>query len=81
MEIRHEALVAFYKKDGENEGMGSMPMDFPTLASDVSLVGVEVGDKVAFDFDVDWATKDIWVVTRLAKLPKETPLSFERATK
>jgi Copper binding periplasmic protein CusF len=75
--IHHEPLVAFYSKDGTNVGMKAMVMDFPSIAPDVSLEGLAVGDVVVFDFVVDWKSRDVWTVTRLAKLPKDTPLNFQ----
>lgn len=77
LRIQHEALKAFYNREGGNVGMRTMTMDFPALAPDVSLVGVSVGNKVVFDFEVDWDSRDVWVVTRLVLLPAGTTLNFD----
>lgn len=74
--IHHEALTAFYNREGKNVGMQVMVMDFPSIAAGVSLDGLKVGDVVVFDFDVDWASKDVWTVTRLKRLPHDTPLDL-----
>lgn len=76
MAIHHEALADFHSRDGSNTGMPTMEMDFPSIAPGVPLEGLAVGDTVVFDFDVDWKSRDIWTVTRLAKLPSGTPLNF-----
>jgi hypothetical protein len=74
--IHHEALPEFHNQDGANVGMVSMEMDFPSIAPGVSLEGLATGDIVVFDFEVDWKSRDVWTVTRLAKLPQETKLNF-----
>ena len=74
--IHHEALTAFYARDGSNVGMKEMVMDFPTIAPGVSLEGLALDDVVVFDFDVAWASRDVWTVTRIKRLPKDTPLAL-----
>jgi len=78
--IHHEALTAFYNREGKDVGMGVMVMDFPSIAPGVSLEGLAVGDAVVFDFDVDWSSQDVWTVTRLKRLPNDTPLDLTPKT-
>jgi len=79
--IYHEALTAFYNRDGKDVGMDVMVMDFPSIAPGVSLEGLVAGDVVVFDFDVDWSSQDVWTVTRLKRLPSNTPLELLPKTK
>lgn len=82
--IHHEQIRDFKTKDGAVNvtangiaGMRSMTMPFP-LGEGVSLDGYSVGDKVEFDFVVNWGggASPAWAVTRLSKLPAETELDF-----
>lgn len=77
--IHHEAMATFYSHKGENVTMKEMVMDFPAVAADVSLQGLAEGDAVVFDFDVDWSSKDVYVVTRLKRLPNDTGLNLTTA--
>lgn len=84
--IRHEQIPEFKTSDGVVNinskgisGMASMTMPFP-LAEGVSLDGFAVGDKVEFEFVVNWGgNRPAWEVTKLTKLPAETELNFENA--
>ena len=75
LQIRHEALPEFRSIDGEVVGMKSMTMPFPVDPS--MLEGVEVGDRVSFDFEVSWTGSPPMKVTRLEVLPPDTVLGFE----
>ena len=55
--------------------MKSMAMPFPVDPS--MLEGVEVGDRVSFDFEVSWTGSPPMKVTRLEVLPPDTVLGFE----
>ena len=57
--------------------MASMTMPFP-LGDGINLDGYAVGDKVSFDFVVNWeSSSPAWQVTNLEKLPADTELNFE----
>ncbi len=84
LKIHHEQIEEFKTKDGTVNvsaagvrGMGSMTMPFPT-AADLSLEGLSVGDKIEFDFAVNWGgtTGASWEVTRIEKLPADTEIDF-----
>lgn len=76
--IRHEAIDDFESMDGEVVGMSSMSMPFP-VGSEVSLDGVEVGDKVSFTLEVDWDGDPAYQVTSLEALPADTELDYRKA--
>lgn len=76
--IRHEAIDDFVSFEGEVVGMSSMSMPFP-VADDVSLEGVEVGDKVEFTLLVDWEGDPAYQVVRLEELPADTELEYRKA--
>lgn len=83
LEIRHEQIPEFKNKDGEISvnskgvaGMASMTMPFP-LDEGVSIEGFEIGDKVEFDFLVNWGgTGPAWKVTRIEKIDPTEQLDF-----
>lgn len=86
LQIHHEQIPEFKTSEGVVNitadgiaGMRSMTMPFP-LAQGVSLDGFAVGDKVEFEFVVNWGgNRPAWEVTKLTKLPAETELNFENA--
>jgi len=87
LEIRHEHIPDFKTAEGEINvnaqgipGMRSMKMPFP-VGEDASLEGIEVGDKVEFDFTVNWGgdTGPAWKVTRIERLDASTVIDFENA--
>ncbi|MCA9274891.1 MAG: copper-binding protein [Phycisphaerales bacterium] len=86
LQIHHEQIPEFKTSEGVVNitadgiaGMRSMTMPFP-LAEGVSLDGFAVGDKVEFEFVVNWGgNRPAWEVTKLTKLPAETELNFENA--
>lgn len=84
LKIRHEQIRDFKTKDGTISvtpegiaGMRSMTMPFP-LGEDVSLDGYSVGDKVEFDFTVNWGggSAPAWFITRIEKLPADTEIDY-----
>ncbi len=78
--IHHQAVAAFKDRDGHASQMESMQMIFgfapPLSAASASL---HVGDKIAFDFQVRWSESPALVVTKLTKLPADTPLLLKDA--
>jgi hypothetical protein len=83
LEIRHEHIPDYKKRDGEVyvnakgvRGMVSMTMGFP-VAEGVSLEGIAPGDKVRFVFVTTWGESyPSYEVTEIEKLPPETELNF-----
>ncbi len=83
LQIHHEQIREFKTKDGTVNintkgiaGMMSMEMPFP-LGEGVSLDGFGVGDKVEFDFVVNWGeNRPAWEITRIEKLPDDTEIDF-----
>lgn len=75
--IRHEAIHDFVDSFGEQVGMNSMTMPFERQPG-VDLSGLKPGDKVALVWVVDWGKNDARI-TRIEKLPADTPLVFGKA--
>jgi hypothetical protein len=75
LNIRHEAIPEFERKDG-TLGMSAMTMAFP-LGAGITLDGFAPGDKVEFVFEVNWGGIPTYYITRIDRLPPETPLSFD----
>ena len=74
--IHHEAIPTFVNMDGEVQGMGSMAMPFPV--SETALPDdLQVGDKVSFEFEVNWTGSPPMRLLALEKLAPDTLLSFE----
>ena len=74
--IHHEAIPSFVNIDGEVQGMDSMAMPFPV--DEAALPGdLQVGDKVSFEFEVNWTGSPPMRLLSLEKLPPETLLAFE----
>jgi hypothetical protein len=73
LSIHHEAIPHFKDRDGHDSSMASMTMIFG-LAPGVSPTSLHVGDKIEFDFDLRWSTSPALLLTKLAKLPADTPL-------
>jgi Cu/Ag efflux protein CusF len=63
--IHHEEIPDFVGKSG-SKGMKEMSMPFP-LGAGVSLDGLSVGDKVRFDFSVDWSKSPAYWITSIAR--------------
>jgi Cu/Ag efflux protein CusF len=79
LSIRHEAIPDFKDKSGAPVGMSSMVMPFP-VAKDVSLAGLEPGDKIRFTFLMDWE-RNAFVIESLEELPRETALELGGGTR
>ena len=75
--IHHEAIPEFVGIDGQAEPMESMSMPFP-VADPALAQGIAAGDRIDFTFRVDWEGKRPLEVTRVAKLPADARLSFEK---
>lgn len=75
--IRHEAIPDFVEMNGETSRMGAMSMPFPIDDSKL-LEGLEPGDKVTFEFAVDWEGSPPLRLLKLSKLPAETILELDR---
>jgi hypothetical protein len=84
LKIRHEQIRDFKTKDGTVSvtadgiaGMRSMTMPFP-LGQGMNLDGFNVGDKVEFDFTVNWGggSAPAWYVTRIGKIAADTELDY-----
>jgi Cu/Ag efflux protein CusF len=73
--VHHEAISDFVGLSGDVEPMAAMTMAFP-VASEVSLEGLAPGDKIVFDFEVDWSAPTPAQITALDKIPPDTELSF-----
>lgn len=73
LRIRHEPIADFRNAAGDVVGMRAMVMEFP-VAAGVSLDGLDVGDKVAFSFEVRWSETGVpdWQLTSIRRLPAET---------
>jgi Cu/Ag efflux protein CusF len=77
LSIHHEALANFADRDNRRTTMESMTMIFgldPRIAADL-----QVGDKVAFEFDVRWSKRPVLSITKLSKLPGSTALVLSAA--
>ena len=75
--VFHEAVAEFVDRKGERSGMDSMAMPF-AVAEEVSLDGIEKGDKVAIAFELRWQGAPTLLVTELRELPPETELLLGR---
>jgi Copper binding periplasmic protein CusF len=80
--IHHVQIPTFKKDDGTIAmtpdgipGMKSMTMEFP-LAEGVSVEGFAVGDKVMFDFAVNWGGRVAWEMTKIEKIDSATEIDF-----
>ncbi|MFQ5670164.1 MAG: copper-binding protein [Acidobacteriota bacterium] len=76
--MHHEPIDNFKGIDGQVWGMDSMTMPF-TVSEDLSLEEIQVGDKVEFTLQVDWAGSPPQEVTRIHKLPADVKLVFRKA--
>ena len=75
--VFHEALPEFVDRKGELSGMDSMAMPF-AVSEEVSLDGVEKGDKVELAFEVRWKGAPTLVITELRELAPDTELKLGR---
>lgn len=82
--LHHEAIDQFVDGSGKVVGMSSMVMGF-ALDQTVSTAGLAVGDIVQIEFAVWWKGAPPlrypdYKVTKLTKLPADTPLEFRAAS-
>ncbi|MDF1810392.1 MAG: copper-binding protein [Phycisphaerales bacterium] len=83
LKIRHQQIPNFKTKDGTINinskgiaGMASMTMPFP-LAQDLPFNDFAIGDKVSFDFQVNWSgTGPAWEVTRIEKIDQSIEIDY-----
>jgi hypothetical protein len=82
MRIHHEHISTFRTKDGDISiaadgvpGMKSMVMPFP-VPEDLDVSSLSAGDKIAFDFVVQWGGAPPWQITAFEKLDPETEIDF-----
>lgn len=77
--VHHETVPNFLESDGTMGSMDSMIMSFfvedPAIFRDL-----RIGDKVAFNLQVDWNSDRIAWVTGVRKLPPDTELNLAPAT-
>ncbi len=74
--IRHEAIEGFIGITGEPEPMDAMTMRF-SVADGVDISSLAVGDRIAFELEVDWSADDRAHVIALEPLPPDTELDFQ----
>lgn len=90
LKIHHEHIPDFIGANGKvyvNKhgvpGMAAMVMPFPEIAEGVSLEGLEQGDKIAFEFKVNWVDtpgggrSPRWLVSAIEPLPADAEISYE----
>jgi hypothetical protein len=83
LKIHHEQIPDFKTVDGTISvtsngiaGMRSMTMPFP-LSTGLSIEGYSVGDKVEFEFVVNWGNdRPAWEITSIEKLPADTVIDY-----
>jgi hypothetical protein len=76
VQILHEAIPTFKDASGEVRGMDSMEMPF-SLDKAINANDLAVGDKIVFQFETRFGQKPTLVVTTIAKMPPETPLTVK----
>lgn len=76
LEVHHEAIPDFVDYRGERVGMMPMVMPFGVDRA-LSLDELAVGDKLELTIVVDWDDKPAATVTRIRRLPGDTPLRLE----
>lgn len=86
LRIHHEHIPTFRTKEGEINvtadgvpGMKSMVMPFP-VAEGLDVSSLQVGDKVRFDFTVQWGGTPPWQITAFEVLDPETEIDFSNKT-
>jgi Cu/Ag efflux protein CusF len=72
--IHHEPIPGFVDMSGKVVGMESMTMGF-LPAKSLSLAAIKPGDKVEFEFSVDWSNNRNHI-TKITVLPADTKLNF-----
>lgn len=74
--IQHEAIAEFRDANGKVVGMESMAMPFPIEPS-MPWQALQVGDKIAFTFEVQWQEGHPLRMTEWQVLDADTRLGFE----
>ncbi len=77
--IRHERIPDFKGAGGDVVGMDAMAMPFP-LAPEVAVEQLEVGDKLTFEFAMDWQNNR-YRIEKIQELPRDTVLDFSKGGK
>lgn len=72
--IHHEPLPEFRDRDGKLAPMAAMTMVFGLGRGAQCASALAPGTKLAFEFEVRWATSPFLVITRCEILPPDTPL-------
>ncbi|MGA8890844.1 MAG: copper-binding protein [Anaeromyxobacteraceae bacterium] len=75
--VRHEAIDDFVDASGKVVGMDAMVMPFE-VASPLADRDLAAGDKVEIRFSMDWSEPRLRV-ERMARMPRETALTFRAA--
>jgi Cu/Ag efflux protein CusF len=78
LRIHHEAVNDFRDTLDQPDPMNAMTMPF-TLAPGVSLDTLKVGDKIRFEWEVNWDAQ-IHRIKSITKLPPDTVLTYAKAT-
>ncbi len=76
LRITHEEIPDFLDRTGKVVGMKAHDMGFPWVADGVSLDGFAIDDIVELTFEVRFNADERHVLTKLTKLPPETPLKL-----
>ena len=76
LRVHHENIPEFVGRDGTRIGMNEMDMEFPWIAPGLSLRSLRIGDAVSLSFEVRWKSEPLTLVTKLEKLPADTPLNL-----
>lgn len=73
--IHHEAMAAVRTFDGKLAPMESMSMEFALPPSGPGTIAV--GDVIAFEFTTNFDTGPTLRLTKIERLPSDTPLTLE----
>jgi Cu/Ag efflux protein CusF len=76
--VKHEPIDNFRDATGKIVGMDTMGMPF-TPGNDVSLEGINPGDKIEMRWVLQWKPDSKEYVESVRKLPTETQLRFGKA--
>ncbi len=74
--IHHEEIPDFADADGNKIGMEEMEMQFPYLATGVSLDGLAPGDPVEAVMEMRYKGQPRFLITSIKKLPADTALKL-----
>lgn len=76
LRITHEEIPDLLDKTGKVVGMKAHDMGFPWMVSTLSLDAFAVGDLVELTFEVRFNADERHTLTKLTKLPPQTPLKL-----